>query len=350
MFLLVALSEVLLFGAWVCRSEGLCSPTTFYKNCWIRRFPGLSIDLEHSQKQGAHILNLYAASTAGQCSRACCILKDDSCNLAVFYYKTDIHDINCIHMYCPVLESCIVKPTSSAILYNITPGIDPDLLVFEKLSFKDINTRSSFNKWERHGGARVADLETGQNELSSPRLLFLEASSPTTTPKPGMDRSSRSSTVDAALKNLPITLMASTSAMDHSVKAAEILSGTNTSTTPSDNVKATPVSGLAPIQTVSLSPGVVPPNASKPLNETKVYSGRNNSSDNESQQPTREMAGSGAWMPLIVLCSLLAFTGCCCCGGFWATGWKKRGRYKPRQKGKSAPNQFIKYTAIKSSF
>ncbi|XP_034296278.1 MANSC domain-containing protein 4 [Pantherophis guttatus] len=350
MFLLVALSEVLLFGAWVCRSEGLCSPTTFYKNCWIRRFPGLSVDLEHSQKQGAHILNIYAASTAGQCSRDCCILKDVSCNLAVFYYKTNIHDINCIHMYCPVLESCIVKPTTSAILYNITPGVDPDLLVFEKLSFKDINTRSSFNKWERHGGARVADLETDQDELSSPRFLFLEASSPTTAPKPGMDRSSRSSAVDATLKNSPITLTASTSAMDHSAKAAEILPGINTSTTPSDNVKASSVSGFAPIQTASLSPGGVLPNTSKPLNETKVYSGRNHSSDDESQPPTEEMAGSGAWLPLIVLFCLLTFTCCCCCSAFLATGWKKRGRYEPRQKGKSAPNQFVKYAAIKSRF
>uniref|UniRef100_A0A8C6Y0S5 MANSC domain containing 4 n=1 Tax=Naja naja TaxID=35670 RepID=A0A8C6Y0S5_NAJNA len=333
------------------KSEGLCSPTTFYKNCWIRRFPGLSVDLQHSQKQGAHILNIYAASTAGQCSRACCVLKDVSCNLAVFYYKTNIHDVNCIHMYCPVLESCIVKPTSSVILYNITPGVDPDLLVFKKLSFKDINTRSSFNKWGRHGGARVADLVTDQDDLSSPRFLFLEASSPTTAPKPDIDRTSRSSAVDAALKNSPVTLMVAASAMDHSMKAAEILPGRNTSTTTSDEDKASPVSVPAPIRMASLSPSGVLPNNSKPLNETKVYSGRNNSSDDEGQRPTQETAGRGAWFPLIVLCSLLAFTCCCCCCSiFLATGWKRRGRYKPRQKGRSAPNQFIKYTAIKSSF
>ncbi|XP_070610804.1 MANSC domain-containing protein 4 [Erythrolamprus reginae] len=347
MFLLVALSEVLLFWAWVCRPEGLCSPTTYYKNCWIRRFPGLSIDLEHSQKQGAHILNIYAAPTAGQCSRACCTLEGVSCNLAVFYYKTNIPDRNCIHVYCPVLESCIVKPTSSVILYNITPGIDPDLLVFEKFSFKDINTRSYFNKWERHGGARVADLETDQEELSSPRFFFVEDSSPTTAPKPG----SENSAVDAAFKNSPITLMASASAMDHSATAVEILPGRNTSTIPSDNIKASPVSWTpAPIQTVSLSPSGALPNTSNPLNETKVYSGRNNSSDDEGQQPIEEMTGKGGWLPLIVLCSLLVVTCCCCCGVFWATGWKKRRRYKPRQKGRSAPNQFIKYTAIKSSF
>ncbi|XP_032077763.1 MANSC domain-containing protein 4 [Thamnophis elegans] len=290
MFLLGALTEVLLFWGWVCRSEGLCSPITFYKNCWIRRFPGLSVDLEHSQKRGAHILNVYAASTAKQCSRACCILKDVSCNLAVFNYKTNIDDTNCIHMYCPVLESCIVRPTSSVILYNITPGIDPDLLVFEKFSFKDINTRSSFSKWERHGGGRVADLETDQDELSSPRFLFLEASSPTTAPKPGMDRSTRSSSVDVAFKNSPTTSMASASAMGHLAKATEILPGRTTSSTTSDNVKASPVSDPASIRTASLSPSEVLPNSSKPLNETKVYSGRNNSSPEEGQQPTEEMA------------------------------------------------------------
>ncbi|XP_013924903.1 PREDICTED: MANSC domain-containing protein 4 [Thamnophis sirtalis] len=284
-------------------------------------------------------------------SRACTEYQKVSCNLAVFNYKTNIDDTNCIHMYCPVLESCIVKPTSSVILYNITPGIDPDLLVFEKFSFKDINTRSSFSKWERHGGGRVADLETDQDELSSPRFLFLEASSPTTTPKPGMDRSSRSSSVDVAFKNSPTTSMASASVMGHLAKATEILPGRTTSSTTSDNVKASPVSDPASIRTASLSPSEVLPNSSKPLNETKVYSGRNNSSPEEGQQPTEEMAGWGAWFPLILLCSLLVFMGCCCCCGiFWATGWKKRGRYKPRHEGRSAPYQFIKYTAVKSSF
>ncbi|XP_039210501.1 MANSC domain-containing protein 4 [Crotalus tigris] len=346
MFLLVALSEVLLLWGWMCRSEGLCSPTRFYKNCWIRQFPGLSLDLEHSQEQGARILKVYVASTAGQCSQACCILKDVFCNMAVFYYKTNIHNINCIHMYCPVLESCIVKPTRNVVLYNITPGVDPDLLVFEKLSFKDINARSSFHKWERHGRARVAGLD--QDELSSTRFLFPEASSPTTATKPGVDRSNQSSAVDVALKNSAITLMATASTMDDSVEAAEILPGRNSSTPTSGNAKAS----SAPIQMASLSPGRVLPNNSKPLNETKLYSGRNNrSDDDEGQQPSEEMAGGEAWWPLAVLCSM-AFTGCCCCccGIFWATGWKKRRRYKPRQKGRSAPSQFIKYSAVKSSF
>ncbi|KAM3832517.1 MANSC domain-containing protein 4 [Vipera latastei] len=351
MFLLVALSEILLLWGWMCRSEGLCSPTRFYKNCWIRQFPGLSLDLEHSQQQGAQILKVYVAPTAGQCSRACCILRDVFCNLAVFYYKTNIHAINCIHMYCPVLESCIVKPTRNVVLYNITPGVDPDLLVFEKLSFKDINPRSSFHKWERQGGARVAGLE--QDELSSTRFLFPEASSPTTAPKPGVDRSNRSSTVDVALKNSGVTLTVLASARDDSVKAAEIPPERNSSTPTSENVKASSVSVPAPVQMASLSPGVVLPNNSKLLNETKVYSGRNNSSDeDEGQQPSEETPAGEAWLPLIVLCSLVAFTGCCCCcrGILLATGWKKRGCYKPRWQGRSAPSQFIKYSAIKSSF
>ncbi|XP_063165443.1 MANSC domain-containing protein 4 [Candoia aspera] len=286
MFLLVAVPEVLLLLGWVCRSEGLCPPTTFYKNCWIRRFPGLSIDLEHSQKQGAHILNTYAASTAGQCSRACCVHKDVSCNLAVFYYKTDIQDMNCIHMYCPVLESCIVKPTGSVVLYNITPGVDPDLLVFEKLLSKDINTRSSFNKWERHGGARVADLEPYQDELSSPRFLLLEASPPTRAPKPAVDRSTRSSAADASNRNSPVTFLALASATDHSVKAVQVLPERNSTT--SNNARSSPVSVLAPIQVASLSPGTVRPNNSKHSNETKVYGGGNNSSNDDGQQPTQE--------------------------------------------------------------
>lgn len=82
MVLLVAISEVLLVLDLVVESDCLCTPTTFYKNCWIRRFPGLLIDLQESQKRGAQVLKIYAEVTSQQCSRNCCLQRNGECLLS----------------------------------------------------------------------------------------------------------------------------------------------------------------------------------------------------------------------------------------------------------------------------
>jgi len=79
MLLLVAVAEVLLVLGLAVESGSLCSPTTFYKNCWIRRFPGLLIDLQESQKRGAQVLKIYAEVSPQQCSRTCCLLRNGEC-------------------------------------------------------------------------------------------------------------------------------------------------------------------------------------------------------------------------------------------------------------------------------
>lgn len=81
MVLLVATAQVLLVLALAVESDTLCSPTTFYKNCWIRRFPGLLIDLQESQKRGAKVLKIYAEVSPQQCSRTCCLLRNGECLL-----------------------------------------------------------------------------------------------------------------------------------------------------------------------------------------------------------------------------------------------------------------------------
>ncbi|XP_028815016.1 MANSC domain-containing protein 4 [Denticeps clupeoides] len=109
-----------------------CPPTSYYKNCWIRRFPGLLIDIGESQRRGAQLLKFYPEESALKCSRTCCLTRNFSCNLAVFHYNTTQESINCFHLHCPSLESCILRQRGDVILYNVTKGVDPDLLVFGK--------------------------------------------------------------------------------------------------------------------------------------------------------------------------------------------------------------------------
>ncbi|XP_053110440.1 MANSC domain-containing protein 4 [Hemicordylus capensis] len=348
MFLLMALSEVFLLLGWVWKSDCLCSPTTFYKNCWIRRFPGLSIDVGHSQRRGGQVLKAYPEATAEQCSRTCCLLKNVSCNLAVFYYETN-KTLNCLHVYCPALESCILRPSMNVVLYNITLGIDPDLLVFEKLSFKDLNTRSSFNKWERHGSARVADSEKCQNDTTNSRCLPADASSSTVLQELVANSSNTSTEVDSIHRTPSITHLEPTSPSpkDRFTKVTGIISEWKDSTASSNNVSALPTSQFTLIKMLSHMPSPAHLNSSKHhLNETKGYNGRNYTSDNEGQKPAWEGMERGSWLfPLVLSSSIILI---CCCT-ILGTGCcrKRSGRYKPRRRGVSTSRQFIRYTMVK---
>ncbi|CAF90760.1 unnamed protein product [Tetraodon nigroviridis] len=66
----------------LCRTEARCSPTSYYKNCWIRRFPGIFIDVEESQRRGAQLLKHYQEESALKCSRTCCLTRN--CELVSF--------------------------------------------------------------------------------------------------------------------------------------------------------------------------------------------------------------------------------------------------------------------------
>ncbi|XP_077373542.1 uncharacterized protein mansc4 [Festucalex cinctus] len=113
-----------------CGAEARCSPTSYYKNCWIRSFPGMAVDTGASERRGGRLLRTYREESALRCSRGCCLAANASCNVAVFHYVAA--QDNCCHLHCPTLESCIISYNNDAVLYNVTKGVDPDLLVFGK--------------------------------------------------------------------------------------------------------------------------------------------------------------------------------------------------------------------------
>ncbi|KAM8821810.1 MANSC domain-containing protein 4 [Eudromia elegans] len=346
MVLLVALADMLLVLGWAMESNCLCSPTTFYKNCWIRRFPGLLIDLQESQRRGAQVLKIYSEASSQQCSRTCCLLKNVSCNLAVFYHGAPQDNMNCLHMSCPALESCILKARINTILYNITAGIDPDLLIFEKVTPKEPNTRSSLNKNERQNSTKMPELERcQQNNVTSSDLL---PPSPSSTTSHGLiDTFSTSLEVqkfEVTTLPRPATFLLD----DHFAKKTSTISVSTKSLTSSD--QRTVHSALTTGSPEALSHVPTPPrlNSSKQhLNDTKGYSGRNYTSENEA--PAWEAVALGVWLIPVVLCSSLIFL--CCCTVVLASGCcrKRRGQFKPIRRGRTVSRRFIKYTTVKSS-
>ncbi|NXF05912.1 MANS4 protein, partial [Smithornis capensis] len=348
MVLLVAVAEVLLVLGLAVESDSLCSPTAFYKNCWIRRFPGLLIDLQESQKRGARVLKVYAEISAQQCSRTCCLLRNVSCNLAVFYHGAIHENMNCLHMSCPALESCILKAGINVILYNITTGIDPDLLIFEKLTSQEPNIHSSPSKYGRQNSTRTPEWERCQhhNATSNPRLL----QAPASTTSHSLTPNTYTPSTSLMAQKTQVTTSARAETFPRDDHFAKRTSTTSASTRPDTSSDKTEQSTLTSKSAEGLSHMPTPPrlNSSKQhFNETKGYSGRNSTSDNEA--PAWEAAALGVWLIPVVLCSSLLCL--CCCTVALTTGRcsNRRGQYKPVRRRTTMSRQFIKYTAVKSN-
>ncbi|XP_005234804.3 MANSC domain-containing protein 4 [Falco peregrinus] len=349
MVLLAAIAEVLLVLGLAMESDSLCPPTTFYKNCWIRRFPGLLIDLQESQKRGAQVLKIYAEVSPQQCSRTCCLLRNVSCNLAVFYHGAINENMNCLHMSCPALESCILKARINVILYNITKGIDPDLLIFEKLTSKEPRHHTSPSKYERQNGTKTTEWERCQHHNATSSSLLLQA--PSSTTSHGLTANTYTSSTSLMVQKTEVTAYSRAetfSPTDHFAKGTSTTLVRTRSITSSD--KQTAYSTLIPKSAEVLSHMPTPPrlNGSKQhLNETKGYSGRNYTSDNDA--PAWEAAPLGVWLIPIVLCSSLIFL-CCCTVAFTAGRCSnRRGQYKPIRRRTTMLRHFIKYTAVKGN-
>ncbi|XP_056273784.1 MANSC domain-containing protein 4-like [Pseudoliparis swirei] len=382
----------------VCHTESRCSPTSYYKNCWIRRFPGIFIDVGESQRRGAQLLKSYREETALTCSRTCCLTRNFSCNLAIFHYDTTQE--NCFHLHCPTLESCILSHRGNAVLYNVTKGVDPDLLVFGKYFTSNVRVlplhysrgnaseplASDKRQFIHPPPLPPTSAPTVQPPTTASRVTTTTytTTTSTTTTQPGTRRPSTPATTTAPSSSSPETLLASgyharTTASIASVAhgwtpppsssaAASTLSSassaqpstshhphTTTSSSSSSQLATSPPSSTARLASVESSEQY--PNA------TAGGSGRNHTAGGGEGQGVSggedglEAPGPGwhaaAHTLLVAAAVCVSLLLSCCCSVLLAVSWrgqrKRMGRYRTSWRGKKGSMRLVKYVLVREN-
>ncbi|KAG8438468.1 hypothetical protein GDO86_004874 [Hymenochirus boettgeri] len=332
------------------RSNTLCPQTSFYHNCWIRRFPGLFLNLPGSQQRGAQVLQTREEQSAQLCSRKCC--NQESCNLAVSFLENSQGQVRCHLVHCPSPGSCILHQKESAVLFTITAGIDPDLLVFEKFGPVDLNPRSSV-KLDRlnasgalppkpphpvsHPQASIPDLPS-----SAPSIDPTEPSLPS--PKQSIPHPPSSG--ESPLRSFPPTHSISlTTPYNSDIPSATYsVSSSQAETAPDEDQSSTVPSAGQPMPDLQSAAHL--DSNKQHLNETKGHSGKNQSSDTDVEDT------SGRWVGLWLLPGLVgsSIALLCCCSGVLMLGccrWKRRGRYRPGRVVDSRKGALIRFALLK---
>ncbi|XP_071349491.1 MANSC domain-containing protein 4-like [Trachinotus anak] len=394
----------------VCHTESRCSPTSYYKNCWIRRFPGVFIDIAESQRRGAQLLKHYQEETALKCSRTCCLTRNFSCNLAIFHYDTTQENVNCFHLHCPTLESCILSHRGNVVLYNITKGVDPDLLVFGK--YFTSNVRVLPHHYSRVNASEPLPSDKRQFIHPPPPAVLPLTSAPT--PKPPTTASRAFSTTTAAAATTlqstsqPATVPATTTALsstpaapltvlgNHAQTAASTTSAISLAhsfTTPPSSTTATTLSHHKPETTLVFSTTTAQPSTSTPTqwhtatfpqstassptstavmgiiesskqypNDTKGSLGRNHTAGSEGGQGVSGEDALGGYGPgwhvaahtlLVAVAICISVLMSCCCSILLVVSWrgqrKRMGRYRTSWRGKRGSMRLIKYVLVRES-
>ncbi|KAM5170827.1 MANSC domain-containing protein 4 [Mantella aurantiaca] len=351
-FLIFCLLDFLPF---LCMSSALCPHTTFYHDCWIRRFPGLFLSFSVSEQRGARVLQTHPEPSAHLCSRKCC--DQESCNVAIFYTELGAGTINCHLVHCPHPESCLVQLHERSILFTVTAGVDPDLLVFEKSGHVDFNLRSSM-KWNRVNlsrtqgsssptspGVHPTEEHHTNQALSSPHIL--PPHSPAK-PSPQESPPPLPSPADSPLRSFPPTISPpQTPAILVSESAKVSPSGERSHVGgefgTKDFLPSSPPLGQ-PIAD-AVSPAHLD-SSKQHLNETKGHIGKNHSSDTEGEDTG--VPSASVWALPALIGSMVTLL--CCCSGILALGCcrrRRRGWYKPGRASSTARGTLIRWTLLK---
>ncbi|XP_024234518.1 MANSC domain-containing protein 4 [Oncorhynchus tshawytscha] len=378
-------------------TESRCSPTTYYKNCWIRQYPGIFIDIEESQRRGAQLLKYYQEETALKCSRTCCLTRNFSCNLAIFHYDTIQENVNCFHMHCPTLESCILSYRGNVILYNITKGVDPDLLVFGKYFTSNVRVlphlytrvnaseplasdKRQFNRppvppvqpLTIAPTTRIPTTTTTTAALQSPTLGTTHSpvtSTPSSTIMPTLGTQAPTTTPPTPITTAPAPYTTQTIPAYSSTHRESTTTPHPTTPTQQPTSTARMATTTSPTSPpTSLAPAANVDGSNKQdLNDTKGYVGRNQTAaaggegDQGSQggveSPSPGGLGPGwhvaAHTLLVATVTVVTVLLSCCCSVLLVVSWrgrrKRKGRYRTTWRGKGGSMRLIKYAIVRES-
>ncbi|XP_054883950.1 MANSC domain-containing protein 4-like isoform X2 [Poeciliopsis prolifica] len=365
----------------VCHTESMCSPTSYYKNCWIRRFPGISIDVEASQRRGAQLLRSYPEDTALECSRRCCLARNLSCNLAVFHFDA----ANCVHLHCPSLESCIVSHRENVVLYNITKGVDPDLLVFGKHftsnihvlphHYSRVNASDPLPSDKRNfihppphpvrpptAAPSVepfvpptpADATTAQQRTTDPttKSAFTEQTSPSS------DSHVHTAILTTAARSAESSIATSNSVTSPTSVDLETPPGFSTTTAkPFTSIPATTVHKVTSSASATTTLTGETEHGSADVTAGGNYAAGGDEGQEVGEDDTVEELGSG-WhvaahtlLVAVAICVTLLLS--CCCSVLLVVSWrgqrKRMDRYRTSWRGKRASMRLIKYVLVKEN-
>uniref|UniRef100_A0A3P9BUX4 MANSC domain containing 4 n=1 Tax=Maylandia zebra TaxID=106582 RepID=A0A3P9BUX4_9CICH len=339
----------------VCRVESRCSPTSYYKNCWIRRFPGIFIDIEESQRRGAQLLKHYQEETALKCSRTCCLTRNFSCNLAIFHYDTTQEILNCFHLHCPTLGSCILKP----LLSDKRQFIHPPPPVKPSTTAGRVHAPT-----EASVIATTALQSTGQPLAVSTTTTAVPSTEKT---PPSSKKYAQTTAAVVSTTSLPDSITPSPSFTTVSTLGhynSKILSAFSTTSpqspvsTPTRHPTAT-FSQLASSPPTSAALISYTESSKLYLNETKGNHGRNHTVSNEGASGDDTLPGLGhGWyvaadtlLVAVAICITVLLS--CCCSILLVVSWrgqrKRMGRYSTSWRGKRGSMRLIKYVLVKES-
>ncbi|KAM9311464.1 MANSC domain-containing protein 4 [Gastrophryne carolinensis] len=343
---LVLLFSLLDLPPALCMSRALCPHTTFYHGCWIRRFPGLRLNLSGSERRGVRVLQRYPEPSAQICSRRCC--DQESCNVAVFYSEPSAGAPNCQLVHCPHPESCLILGHKSATLFTANAGVDPDLLIFEKSGPVDWNSRSSL-KGDRMNASRPQGTSAPAPSQVSPTKAQKASSSPQVLPAdsaPEQSPPQQPSPEDSPLRSFPPTpppLQTPTSEPDSShVTPSVDRSHHGGDFGSKDFLPSSPP--LDRPMSDTHSPAHLD-SSKQHLNETKGHTGRNHSSDAEGEDNAEP--SMNLWALPVLIGSTVTLI--CCCSGILTLGCcrRRRGRYKPPRARSTRKGTQIRCTLLK---